>query len=78
MLLFSGTSPRTPTSFIGIKEAKELHFYEVIFNYIQKYNILFYICFLDIKFEYLHFRKACPKGENFDEVRTSKAGKKVE
>ena len=33
--------------------------------------ILFLYIFQNIKLKHLHFREACPKGKNFDEVRTA-------
>ena len=38
------------------------------------FHLLFYRYSKRIKLKNLHFREACPKGENFDEVRTATEG----
>ena len=47
-----------PSYFIGIKESKELHFYEV---WLKIYSFIVHFIYT-IKLKYLHFHEAYPKG----------------
>ena len=56
--LFAGTSPRTPSSFIGIKEPKELHLMNHNFLRVIKYRYYF-IYSKSINLKHYHFLFKC-------------------